>query len=180
MRIVVDVDCAIQGATSPRAKLLWATIALAFVSLIVSLGSLASLEEACMDDANGGAGYGATRGFASAVLTCEKVLGFSKVYRFYWFLDFIQLSFLFNTAVVLSFNQFRRYKVAILSIFTVTTLLYIEATDAFLTGTEMPRYHVDELQDRAWSKVAGCIMVCISNFLFLIVAALEDEEAKLV
>lgn len=104
---------------------------------------------------------------------------FSQVYRFFWFIEALEFIVIFSAAVCHSLNQFRKYRVALLGLFTVATILQIEATDAFLTGKEMPRYHVDELEDRAWTRVAGCMMVCISNFFFLLVGGLEDDEAKL-
>jgi len=172
-RLVLNLDCAIKEVSLPRARLLWATVLLAFASWVVSIGSLATLQEACIGDAtNGSGGYGTTRGFSSSVLSC------AKIYRFYWFIVAFEIVVLLGAALAHSMNVFSKYRVAVIGLMSIATLLYIEMTDAFLTGKDKPRYVADELEDRALSMIAGCIMTATANFFFLLVAGYVDEEAK--
>lgn len=112
-------------------------------------------------------------------LTCISVDCASQIYRYYWFIDALQFVLLIFAAGVHSLNQFRKYRVAIIGLFTVATLLYIESTDAFLAGKETAGYTINEQEDRALTKVAGLIMTSAANFFFILVAGLEDEDAKL-
>ena len=100
------------------------------------------------------------------------------MYRYYWFIVGFEIVLILATALAHSLNKFRKYRFALIGLFIVATLLYIEMTDSFLTGTEKSRYAVDELQDRANAMVAGCIINSVANFYFLLVAGWEDEAAK--
>ena len=100
------------------------------------------------------------------------------MYRYYWFIVGFEIVLILATALAHSLNKFRKYRFALIGLFIVATLLYIEMTYAFLTGKDATRYAVDELQDRANAMVAGCIMNATANFFFLLVAGWEDDHAK--
>lgn len=101
-----------------------------------------------------------------------------QVYRYYWFIDAFEVVIIFFAAIAHSLGKFRKYRNALLGLFVIATLLYVETTDAFLTGSSKSRYAADELEDRAKTRFAGVLMTSVANFFFLLVAGYEDDEAK--
>jgi len=172
-RIELSFNAQIKDVNLPRSRILWTAVLFMFAGWVTTIGSLATLQEACIETAaDGNGGYNGVRGFSSSILTC------TKVYRYYWFIVGFEIVLILATALAHSLNKFRKYRFALIGLFIVATLLYIEMTDSFLTGTQKSRYAVDELQDRANAMVAGCIINSVANFYFLLVAGWEDEAAK--
>lgn len=100
-----------------------------------------------------------------------------QIYRYYWFVDAYEVVIIFFAAIVHSLGKFQKYRTALLGLFIIATLMYVESTDAFLTGSLKPRYAVDEVQDRANTRIAGVMMTAIANFFFMLVAGYEDSAA---
>ena len=102
----------------PRGRILWSAILFMFAGWVTTIGSLSTLQEACIEQSvtEGFGGYAGVRGFSPLILNC------SRVYRYYWFITGLEIVLILATALAHSLNKFRKYRYALIGLFTVATL----------------------------------------------------------
>lgn len=67
-------------------------------------------------------------------------------------------------------------KASFLGLFAVGTLLYIQASNAFLTAQSVYHYQHDQQEHRVRTTVAGAIMTAVINCAMVFLLGMNEEE----
>lgn len=137
--------------------IVWPALALVFCTWAVSLAGLASLQAECSAGS-----YLGVRGFSAGLLSCR------KIYRYYWFIVAFEFLLIAGLAASLATGLYRRARMAWVGLFAIAALLYIQATDSFLTAESVNRYKSGSLEHRARTATAGFLMTVVANLFVLI------------
>jgi chloride channel 7 len=140
-------------------------VGLVFATWVVSLAGLASLQAKCSATS-----YLGVRGFNAGILPC------SKIYRYYWFIVAFEFLLICGLALSTITGMLRKSRLSWLGLFAVATLLYIQATDSFLTAESIGRYKHGQLKHRARTATAGFLMTAIANILTVVALGLKSNK----
>jgi len=152
-----------MALTANHAKWVFPLVALAFCTWLVSLGGLSALQHDC------GTQYApAVRGFS--VATCR------RVYRYYWFIVAFEFAVLAGVAMSTVAAKLVHSRIAWVGMLAIATLLYMQASDSFLTGQRLPAFAGGQPMHRARTMTAGCIMTTVANIFLLLALGWVAEE----
>lgn len=150
-------------------------VGLTFCTWAVYLGGLASLQSDC--DAEQLSSVGGVWGLSSG-LPC------SKVFRFHWFImswEVVMVALLAVAAVTGKLNSMRT---SFVGLFSIGTLLYIEASNTFLTaqsrGVTGDFFQSGQSEHRLRTTIAGAIMTATMNAIIVAVVGVNEETGAAV
>lgn len=143
-----------------------ALAALGFAAWAVYLGGLASLQANC--DTEDPATWALTNG-----LVC------SKTYRLYWFYMSWEIFILVALGAVAASGKLANLRASMVGLFAVGTLLFIEASDTFLTAESGAYWEVDSSnKNRLRTITAGSIMVAVVNAAAVLLLGLDEKTEQ--
>ena len=67
---------------------------------------------------------------------------------------------------------------ALIGLFVVATLLYMQSADSFLTAEAVQWYQHGQYQHRARTMTAGCIMTAVANCMVIFALGYVDEASQ--
>jgi len=140
-----------------------AALFLAFCGWVVFTAGLAAMQHDCPASGGATSGIAAIRGYSS-------VLGCNRLFRYYWWIMAYEFVIIIGATSAVASPIFHQNKLLWIALFTIAAMLYIQASDTFLTTTETgywngPGYH------RSACTAAGAIITAAANFLVLIAMA---------
>lgn len=137
--------------------------ALGFAVWAVYLGGLASLQSTC--DTQDLSSFAVPNG-----LPC------SKTYRLYWFYMSWEIVIIAALGAVAASGKLASMRASFVGLFAVGTLLFIDASNTFLTAQSMPIWDDSNPEKhRLRTTVAGSIMVAVVNAAAVLLLGIEDE-----
>uniref|UniRef100_A0A7S0RD99 Uncharacterized protein n=1 Tax=Chlamydomonas leiostraca TaxID=1034604 RepID=A0A7S0RD99_9CHLO len=146
-------------------------VGLTFCTWAVYLGGLASLQDDCSTE---------------QVESLDSVWGLSalpcsKVFRFHWFIMSWEVVVVAMLAVAAVTGKLASMRTSFVGLFAISTLLYIEASNTFLTAqsaTVTGQYFQEgQPEHRLRTITAGAIMTALMNAIIVTVIGMNEEAA---
>lgn len=140
--------------------------AITFATWAVYVGGLASLQSDCDVDGL------TTRGLSDPMLPC------SKAYRYNWFVlswEFVIVMILAGAAVS---GKLAHARTALVGLFAVGTMLYIDVSNQFLNGQSIDYYTDGTPLHRIRTVTAGAIMTALMNAVVILIVGYADGIDK--
>lgn len=90
------------------------------------------------------------------------------VFRYYWFHLSWNIIVVTALIVILALGKLPKFRGTLVGLFSVGTLLYIQASDAFLSANDNDVFLEDPRKDRMRTTVAGFIMTAALNAIMVL------------
>lgn len=156
----------------------------ALVAWCVYLAGLAASQAACQDGTTGERsplrglpnnlntfGLGSVHGFSGNVLPC------SNVFRFFWFIAAWEFVVIVAALVTAPMRAGLHYSRAFwVGMFAISTVLFMLASDAFLTGVSAVDTFGISAQRRMQTAAAGAIISTVANVFVLLAIGTEWDR----
>lgn len=156
------------------AKMLLPLAALAFATWAVYLGGLAAVQSDCDTD------NALTRPVVMALsIPC------SKAYRIWWFYMALEFVLFVTLAMTVVSGKVPQWRMSIIGLFAIATVLFIETSNDWLNALQMPAYDSESplyqgntVRTRVRTLVAGAIMTATVNGLIVAMAGCTEGDSE--
>jgi hypothetical protein len=169
---------------------LWAFLAFAFISWILSLIGLAGIQRNCYNMANpiasAGLPGGLTGGTDSLTSTFGATwglrgfnsnLGCSDVFRYYWFMWAFEFVTLLGLAILAGMGMLAASALSWMAWLTVLTLLFIQGADSWLALKDYA-YYYGNAYDYARLTATGWIMTAVANLALIFLLGWRPRKLR--
>mmetsp|Transcript_8714 Transcript_8714/g.18541 ORF Transcript_8714/g.18541 Transcript_8714/m.18541 type:complete len:188 (+) Transcript_8714:107-670(+) len=164
------ISLGLTSAKDTWSKWLSGALAITAGAWIVSVGGLGAMQDEVAGDMS----------MVQGVWGFSQVVPPSKVYSYYWFVIALEFVTLSTALWILATNSLKTHRGVVVGLFTISTLLYIQFSNAFLgvqaanEGAEDAAYPT---RDRLRATIAGAIMTAAMNAISVFMFGYECNDA---